>query len=106
MELTNPSYFLVLALLVLAYWPLPQRGRVYLLLAGSYALYALWDLRYLAVLVGSTALDFLLAAGIERTSIRHATSFACRSATNSVQAWLEWPRVRTRGVSVIGLGVV
>jgi alginate O-acetyltransferase complex protein AlgI len=68
MELTSPSYFAALAALFLLYWPLPQRGRVLVLLAGSYALYALWDLRYLLVLVASTALDFALALVIERTA--------------------------------------
>lgn len=66
MELTSPTFFLALAVLFFLHWSLPRRWRNPLLLTGSYVLYAIWDLRFLAVLVGATLLDYLLALKIDR----------------------------------------
>ena len=66
MELTSPSYFFLLTIVFLFYWILPGRARAIFLLLASYAFYALWDSRYLAVLVCSTLLDFYLALVMQR----------------------------------------
>lgn len=66
MELTSPIFFVSLALLFVLHWAGPVRLRSHWLLAGSYLLYALWDLRYILVLLCSTALDFTLGILIDR----------------------------------------
>jgi alginate O-acetyltransferase complex protein AlgI len=57
------------ALVFVAYWILPwQRVRVLLLLAASFYFYAVWN-KWLAVIVCfSTALDYLIARGLDASS--------------------------------------
>jgi alginate O-acetyltransferase complex protein AlgI len=54
------------------YWALPwQRGRVYLLLASSFAFYACWNKQLALLICATTVLDYLLARGMATlTSIR------------------------------------
>lgn len=66
MELTSPIFFISLAVLFLLHWGGPVKLRSAWLLAGSYLLYALWDLRYIFVLLGSTVLDFTLGILLDR----------------------------------------
>lgn len=67
MELTSASYFYSLIFLFLLYWFLPKKLNKIILLLGSYALYSLWDLRFIAVLIGSTILDFSLGLYLAKT---------------------------------------
>src|SRR5438874_1778718 len=48
------QYALFLPAVVLLYWRLPWRGRIFLLLAGSYFFYGMWDARFLALLLTTT----------------------------------------------------
>jgi alginate O-acetyltransferase complex protein AlgI len=59
------QYLAFFVVVFAAYWALPwKRGRVYLLLAASFAFYACWN-KQLALLVGATTvLDYFLAQGI------------------------------------------
>jgi len=59
------QYLLFLPLVLLLYWRLPGRGRLLLLLAASYVFYACWDVRFLALVMATTAIDFLCALSIE-----------------------------------------
>jgi alginate O-acetyltransferase complex protein AlgI len=64
--------FLVFFVVVFSlYWALPwSRGRVWLLLVSSFYFYACWN-KKLALLIGvSTALDYLLALGMDRPGAR------------------------------------
>lgn len=64
MSFTSWQYALFLPLVVLLYWPLPRLGRMALLLAASYFFYGMWDLRFLALLMASTGIDFFCARSI------------------------------------------
>ncbi|AEB09839.1 MBOAT family O-acyltransferase [Desulfobacca acetoxidans] len=57
---------------ILIYWRLPHRQRLWFLLVGSYAFYAFWDVRFLALVFTTTVVDFLCGLGIqgERRSLR------------------------------------
>jgi len=58
------QYALFLPLLALLYWQLPWRGRIFLLIAGSYFFYGMWDARFLALLLTTTVVDFFGALAI------------------------------------------
>jgi alginate O-acetyltransferase complex protein AlgI len=71
----SPVYFVFLALVVVAYWRLNWRAQNVLLLAASYFFYGWWDWRFLLLMVGSTAIDYVIACKIE-----DAASLAKRKA--------------------------
>jgi len=64
MSFTSWSYPLFLAAVVLLYWRLPLRGRMGLLLVASYVFYGVWDVRFLALLLTSTCIDYYCGLGI------------------------------------------
>jgi alginate O-acetyltransferase complex protein AlgI len=58
------QYAIFLPVVILLYWLLPWRGRIFLLLAGSYFFYGMWDARFLALLLTTTVVDFFGALAI------------------------------------------
>ncbi len=59
-------YMLFLPLVFLLYWPLPHRGRLFLLLVANAVFYGWWDVRFL-VLIGLTiSIDFIAGGRIGR----------------------------------------
>jgi hypothetical protein len=64
----TPVYFVFLALVVVAYWRLRWRAQNALLLAASYFFYGWWDWRFLLLMLGSTAIDYVIARQIEDAS--------------------------------------
>ncbi|MCW0218790.1 MAG: hypothetical protein OJI67_10760 [Prosthecobacter sp.] len=64
MSFTSWQYALFLPLVVLLYWPLPRLGRMGLLLLASYFFYGMWDLRFLALLMASTGIDYFCARSL------------------------------------------
>src|SRR5256886_272366 len=60
----SPAYFLFLIPVVLLYWRLNQRAQNIFLLLASYFFYGWWDWRFLALMIGSTAVDYLIAQKI------------------------------------------
>jgi len=52
------QYASFLPAVVLLYWRVPWRGRIFLLLAASYFFYGMWDARFLALLLTTTVVDF------------------------------------------------
>ena len=62
------SYFLFLLAVVLAVRCLRHDGQNWFLLAASYFFYGWWDLRFLALMMASSGIDYLLARGIEATT--------------------------------------
>ncbi len=64
---------------VLLYWRLPRRPRLWFLLVGSYTFYACWDVRFLALVFTTTAVDYLCARGIagDDCSWTEVLSLAC-----------------------------
>jgi D-alanyl-lipoteichoic acid acyltransferase DltB (MBOAT superfamily) len=60
----SPAYFVFLIPVVLVYWRLTHRGQNIFLLLASYFFYGWWDWRFLALMIGSTTVDFLIAQKI------------------------------------------
>src|SRR5439155_136428 len=60
----SPIYFVFLIPVVLAYWLLTHRRQNVFLLIASYFFYGWWDWRFLALMAGSTTMDFLIAQKI------------------------------------------
>jgi alginate O-acetyltransferase complex protein AlgI len=60
----SPTYFLFLIPVVLLYWHLKHRAQNVFLLLASYLFYGWWDWRFLALMIGSTVVDFLIAQKI------------------------------------------
>src|SRR5882724_10534324 len=60
----SPAYFLFLIPVVLLYWRLKHREQNVFLLLASYFFYGWWDWRFLALMIGSTTMDFLIAQKI------------------------------------------
>lgn len=57
----TPVYFAFLIPVVLAYWRLSHRKQNVFLLLASYLFYGWWDWRFLALMIGSTTMDYLIA---------------------------------------------
>jgi len=72
MLFTSGSYLLFLALAFLIYWPLSARRwpSLIFLVAASYYFYALWNPKFLALLVLISTVDYLTARGIAATEKR------------------------------------
>lgn len=64
MSPTSSEYLLFLAVVLILYYVLPHRVQNLLLLVASYAFYALWDYRFLFLLVAVTALCFFCGKAI------------------------------------------
>src|SRR5258705_4706717 len=60
----SPVYFVFLIPVVLVYWRLNRREQNIFLLCASYFFYGWWDWRFLALMVCSTTMDFLIAQKI------------------------------------------
>src|SRR6267143_2010771 len=60
----SPAYFLFLIPVVAVYWRLSHRAQNIFLLLASYFFYGWWDWRFLALMIGSTTMDFLIAQRI------------------------------------------
>jgi alginate O-acetyltransferase complex protein AlgI len=60
----SPAYFLFLIPVVLLYWRLEHRAQNIFLLLASYLFYGWWDWRFLALMIASTTVDFLIAQKI------------------------------------------
>lgn len=78
MSFTSWSYPLFLAAVVLLYWRLPLRGRMGLLLVASYGFYGVWDVRFLALLLTSTCIDYYCGRAIagERAPLKQVFTAA------------------------------
>ncbi len=70
--LFNTYCFLLvfLPLVVLGTWLVPARWRLGWLAAASLAFYGFWDARFIALLVSSAVVDFVVALRIERARLR------------------------------------
>src|SRR5271165_1445602 len=64
----TPAYALFLILVVAIYWRLGRRSQNVLLLGASYLFYGWWDYRFLLLMMGSTAIDFIIARSIQRSN--------------------------------------
>ena len=94
MSFISWQYLIFLPIVFLLYWRLSGKKRLLLLLAASYLFYAGWDVRFLALVMATTVIDFLCALSIdgERTPSRWVLLLALAPA-----AW-------TAGVSSVAAG--
>jgi D-alanyl-lipoteichoic acid acyltransferase DltB (MBOAT superfamily) len=85
MSFISYQYLLFLGIVFLLYWCLPFKGRIVLLIAGSYLFYGSWDTRFVALLLASTTVDYFcgLAIAQARKNLRKVFFTACLPA-----AWL------------------
>ena len=70
MSFISWQYLLFLPLFFVLYWTLSGKRRLLLLVAASYVFYAFWDVRFLALVMTTTVVDFLcgLSLGGHRTA--------------------------------------
>lgn len=90
MSFVSWQFGALLAAVVPLYWALPWRGRVWLLLAASYLFYGSWDVRFLALILTSTAIDFYCALGMSEQRQPAARVFL---AASTPAVWLALTRV-------------
>lgn len=60
----SPAYFVFLIPVVFLYWRLNHRAQNVFLLLASYFFYGWWDWRFLALMIGSTTADYIIAQKI------------------------------------------
>jgi D-alanyl-lipoteichoic acid acyltransferase DltB (MBOAT superfamily) len=65
MSFISWQYLLFLPLFLIGYWTLSGRRRLLLLLAASYVFYGFWDVRFLALVLATTVIDFLCGLAID-----------------------------------------
>jgi alginate O-acetyltransferase complex protein AlgI len=58
MSFVSWQYFIFLPVIITLYWLLPLRPRLLLLLGGSYFFYGCWDVRFLALVLATTVIDY------------------------------------------------
>ncbi len=68
MLFNSVTFFIFIALVIPVYFLLPQKGRPLFLLGASWYFYMSWNVVYLGLLVGFTALIFVLSGRIEKTN--------------------------------------
>jgi D-alanyl-lipoteichoic acid acyltransferase DltB (MBOAT superfamily) len=61
------QYAVFLPLVLAVYWRLSHRGQNALLLLASYAFYALWNWRFVGLMMLSTATDYTVGLALDRT---------------------------------------
>jgi len=61
MSFNSVTFLLFLLLVVAAYWPLPQRGRQWLILASSLIFYGFWKPQFALVMLASASTDYFVA---------------------------------------------
>ena len=64
MSFISWQYLIFLPAIILVYWSLPARWRLPLLLAASYFFYGFWDVRFLALVLATTVIDFTCGLSI------------------------------------------
>lgn len=67
MLFNSATYLVFLLAVVLVYWQLPQRGRLWLIFVASLIFYGFWRVEFIPLLLFSALLDYFLALVIART---------------------------------------
>src|SRR5258708_39387989 len=66
MLFNTAQFFLFLAVVLAAFYTAPRGARKYILLAASYFFYASWNLKFIALLLTLTAIDYTAGIWLER----------------------------------------
>ena len=80
------EFFVFFVVVLLLYRALPHRAQNWMLLVASYVFYGWWDWRFLALIAGSTVLDWALGLLIEHARERKGDRAAKRAVALSVAA--------------------
>lgn len=104
MSFTSWQYALFLPAIVLLYWSLPHRGRVWLLLGANYLFYGAWDARFLALLLTSTTIDFFCGLAIAQQQKVAWTRVAAAAAVPAL--WLAGCALATRRADAVDAWIV
>ena len=64
MHFDSLPYFALLVGTLTVYWVVPARFRLWILLAASYGFYASWSVPFIALIVCSTTVDYLVSLGL------------------------------------------
>ena len=93
MSFISWQYLIFLPVVFLLYWKLSGKKRLLLLLAASYLFYAGWDVRFLALVMATTVIDFLCGLSIdgERTPSRWVLLLALAPAAWTAVCHLSLP---------------
>lgn len=67
MTFISVSFIVFFVLFLTSYWCLSGTKRIFLCLIASYVFYGWWDVRFLALILGSSLVDFVLARTIAGT---------------------------------------
>ena len=95
MSFISWQYFIFLPVIVISYWLLPPRRRLLLLLAGSYFFYGCWDVRFLALVLATTVIDYNCGLAIAGRAIPRCAVFdnaSCQKAKEFIR--ITWPIFR------------
>jgi len=109
----NSWQFLAFALVVFGlYYRLPRVGQNWLLLIASYVFYGAWDVRFLALLAGSTLLDYVVGlrmAGETQPTIRKRWLMVSLAGNLGALAFFKYfgffVESATTGLAALGLPV-
>ncbi len=104
MSFISWQYLIFLPLIFILYWVLSGRRRLLLLLAASYFFYAGWDVRFLALVLSTTVIDFLCGLSIDgtRTAPLKALILALLPAAWTIVCYLSLPAA---GISPVVMGI-
>jgi alginate O-acetyltransferase complex protein AlgI len=108
----TPAYALFLVLVVAVYWRLGRKLQNIFLLAASYFFYGWWDYRFLLLMIGSTAIDFVIARSIqhaENQSVRRTLLVASLVVNFAILGFFKYFNFFTDSLThvlgTLGLGV-
>lgn len=68
MSFVSFEFMLLFASVFVAYWTLRRTSQNVVLLAASYLFYGWWDWRFLSLIAGSTALDYIVGRLLDRST--------------------------------------
>ena len=104
MSFISWQYLLFLPLIFILYWTLSGRKRLFLLLAASYIFYGCWDVRFLALVLATTVIDFLCGLSVDghRTAPLKALLLALAPAAWTGFCFLFLP---SSGISLVVMGL-
>jgi alginate O-acetyltransferase complex protein AlgI len=63
------TYLLFLTIVVVLYWQLPRRPRLWLIFLGSLVFYGFWRVEFLPVMLASTLVDYWAARAIQASAL-------------------------------------
>lgn len=108
----TPQFFAFFAIVMLLYAATMQRLRLQnaIVMVASYVFYAVWDLRFLSLIITATAVAYIAGIGasgarIERHQLRHALLFLAAGSLVSFVPGLPETGAYLAGCAALGLAI-